>query len=79
MIIYRDPGGIWTDGSDDGEDGGGYDPAFSDPATEEAGHVAALSIVKTAAGYEGAVGNGRSRSGFATYGGTTVAKSIEAS
>jgi hypothetical protein len=47
LILYRDRAkGVWTDGSGEGEDGGGYDPGFENPAADEQGQVAALSVVE---------------------------------
>jgi hypothetical protein len=54
MIVYHDHGGGWTDGSGKGEDGGGFDPAFTNPGTEQAGHVDSLSVVERPdGGFEG--------------------------
>jgi hypothetical protein len=48
MVIYRDRrAGVWTDGSQPGEKGGGHDPGnprSSAPAPDEQGKVTALSV-----------------------------------
>jgi hypothetical protein len=54
LIIYRDPGGEWTDGAGETGDRAGFDPAFTDPATEEAGIVESLSVTEAPGGrFEG--------------------------